>query len=163
MLTELRRMIRAELDALGARRPPALKRTEDPDALLATDLPLAGDAAQTDAFLRRMKELGVTCRACRGWILLDAAAVLPPDDPAIPAAGECACCLAILRRHMCKDASPALIRRILKASEAGKMPFERLCTQLHAELAAMLRRHETLPADAAGCLAAAWKNLYMND
>lgn len=159
MLTELRQRIRSVLDEAGARRPPALKRTDVSGALLATDLPLAADRAATEAFLRRMAEMGVGCEERRGWILMDAPLVLPADDPAVRAAGECACCLSILRRHECGAADAETIRRIVKAAEAGRQPFERLCGQLHGELAAMLRRHETLPGGIAGCLARAWKQI----
>ena len=88
---------------------------------------------------------GWTVSVRNGWLALDAP--VPVPTYAVPDAlmGECGCCISLLLWH--QDDAPAedFIRSVVKAADAGRLPFERLCGQLHGEFAARLRRHEALP------------------
>lgn len=160
MLRALRAQVNEALAEVPARRRPALRRSDAPDALLATDLPLTAEAEQAAAFAERLRAEGWRIRkAENGWLLLDAD-VPPPMMMEVSAAGECACCLSILQRHPEEGSAEDMIRLVVKAADAGKQPFERLCGQLHAQLAAMLRRHEPLPGALLPYLAYAWHRLY---
>lgn len=146
MMKSLRAEVNGVLLAAKCRRKPALRRSDAPDALLATDLPLAADADAVEAAVRRLTALGwCVWPAENGWLLLDAP--VPSPEAAIPRtlAGECGCCISILLRHPEDGEAAELIRALVKAEEAGVQPFERFCAQLHGELAARLRRHEPLP------------------
>jgi len=145
MLTALRARVNAVLADTPVNRRPALRRSDAPDALLATDLPLAADPAAVDGFISRITALGwrVTL-ADNGWLLLDAD-VPVPTAAECTGTGECACCISLLERHRDDGDAAVWIRSAVKAAEAGKLPFERYCAALHQHLASMLRRHEPLP------------------
>lgn len=145
MLAALRLQVQTALYAVPARRKPALRRTDAPDALLATDLPLIADEASVEAFTDVLIGLGwrVTQRA--GWFQLDADVPVPEAELTELPQGEVGCCISLLLRHPGEECPAELIRRVVKAADAGRQPFERLCGQLHAEMAAQLRRHEALP------------------
>ena len=146
MLTPLRAEARAALDRMAVRRKPALRRSEDPGALLATDLPLAADAAAVEAFTKEMEARGWQVWRAANWLLLDKAVPAPPME-AVPGAcpGELGCCISLLARHSEGAADAADIRALVKAAESGSPALERLCGQLHAEWAAALREHRSLP------------------
>ena len=145
MLTALRQQVQERLYAVPARRKPALRRADAPDALFATDLPLVAEEAAVRCFMAGMEALGWTAREEAGWLTLDAP--VPAPEYAVPAEmrGACGCCISLLLRH--PEAAPAeeVIRAVVKAAEAGRQPFERLCGQLHGEFAARLRTHQPLP------------------
>lgn len=146
MMKSLRAEVNGVLLAASCRRKPALRRSDAPTALLATDLPLAADADTVGEAVRRLTTLGWRVwPAENGWLLLDTP--VPSPEAAIPRtlAGECGCCISILLRHPEDGAATELIRALVKAEEAGRQPFERFCTHLHGELAARLRRREPLP------------------
>ena len=145
MLRMMREQVQSVLGGIPAKRRPALRRCDAPDALLATDLPFAADAAEVQAFCARMNALGWKTRQQSGWILLDAPVPAPAE--AVPASleGECGCCISLLLRHREEQTAAEYIRAVVKAAEAGKQPFDRLCGQLHAEFAVRLRLHEPLP------------------
>lgn len=145
MLRALRTQVQAHLSAVPCTRRPALRRSDDPDALLATDLPLVADASAAEAFIRAMQDIGWRCIPRNGWLLLDAP--VPPPDAPVPTVlrGECGCCISLLMRHPDGADSTAYVRRVVKAADAGRIPFERLCGQLHAEFAVRLRQHAPLP------------------
>lgn len=145
MLRALRTQVQEHLSAVACTRRPALRRSDALDALLATDLPLVADASAAEAFVRAMQGIGWRCVSCNGWLLLDAP-VPPPDVPVPPVLrGECGCCISLLMRHPDGADITAYVRRVVKAADAGRIPFERLCGQLHAEFAVRLRQHEPLP------------------
>ena len=75
-------------------RRPALRRSDDANALFATDLPLLADAAD---FCRLAEKHGWRTWIHGGWLLLDKLPN-PPDMPTkIPdAPGELGCCLSLL-------------------------------------------------------------------
>ena len=145
MLTGLRQQVHGVLYAVPAKRKPALRRSDAPDALFATDLPLIAEANVVRAFAADMAAQGWIVRERNGWLTLDAA--VPVPETVIPAdlVGECGCCISLLLRH--PEDAPAAdgIRAVVKAADAGKQPFERLCVQLHGAFAAHLREHRALP------------------
>ncbi len=147
MLTELRRQVTCVLSDIPARRKPALRRSDNREALLATDLPLVADREAVDVFSSRLAAQGWRVfGAGNGWLLLDAEVPVPQDCDGFCAQGEAACCISLLQRHPGLGEARGSIRAIVKAAEAGRQPFERLCAILHGEIAAMLRQHETLPS-----------------
>ncbi|MDD6051459.1 MAG: hypothetical protein PUC00_09400 [Clostridiales bacterium] len=160
MLRELRMQLRPLLEAVPAQRKPALRRSDAPDALLATDLPLIASPDAVAAFRANVARLGWHTALRNGWLILDAP--VPAPDAPIPASftGECGCCISLLMRH--KEAAPAqdVIRAIVKAAEAGPIPLERLCKQLHVEFAARLRQHAPLPGDALPYFCVAYRAIH---
>lgn len=160
MLRALRAEVNGLLSRTNVKRKPALRRSDAPGALLATDLPFAAEPMAVENFCKLAEEIGWSIRkADNGWLLLDKEA--PTPDVRIPAdaAGECGCCLSLLRRHGGDADAREVIRRVLRASEAGMREFERLCGQLHAEMAAMLRLHQPLPGALTPHLAHAYLTL----
>ena len=145
MLTALRAKVQDVLYAMPARRKPALRRSDVADALFATDLPLVAEKEAADAFIKEMKACGWTVRERSGWLTLDAAVPVPACETPKEPAGECGCCISLLQRHPEDAPAEACIRAVVKAADAGKQPFERLCGQLHGEFAQCLRNHQPLP------------------
>lgn len=143
MLRALRAQVQTALGSVNVHRKPALRRSDRPDALLATDLPLAADREAVQDFTERMTALGWRVGEEKNWLFLDAEVPVPEDVACSEAAGELGCCLSLLERHEGSDAPKETIRAIVKAAEAGNI--ERLCAQLHRDWAAALRRHEPLP------------------
>jgi len=148
------------LYAVPAKRKPALRRSDLADALFATDLPLVAESAKVAAFCAHMEAQGWRCGMHNGWLTLDAD--IPAPEAAIPAApaGECGCCISLLLRHMEDAPAEEYIRAVVKAADAGKQPFDRLCIQLHAEFAARLRRREALPGALLPYLCQAYQTFY---
>lgn len=160
MLSGLREQVQRVLYAVPAGRKPALRRSDAQDALFATDLPLIAESTAVEAFREEMFRLGWQTQIRGSWILLDAAVPVPDASVPAEAAGECGCCIALLQRHPDAAPSEAFIRMVVKAADAGRQPFERICTQLHAEFAVRLRRHEALPGALLPYLCHAWNRLY---
>ena len=160
MLTGLRQQVQSVLYTVPASRKPALRRADAVDALFATDLPLIAEAEAVQGFIAEMKKRGWTVSERNGWLLLDAAVpVLEHAVPTVPA-GECGCCISLLLRHMDDALAEDHIRAVVKATDAGKQPFERLCGQLHGEFAAQLRQHQPLPGKLLPYLCAAYNKFY---
>ena len=145
MLTLLRTQVQSALYAVPARRKPALRRSDAPDALFATDLPLVAESAAVEAFRADMAARGWHSKLRNGWLILDAPVPVPEYVLPKDLAGECGCCISLLLRHPGSAPAEKYIRIVVKAAEAGRQPFERMCGQLHGEFAARLRRHEPLP------------------
>lgn len=124
-------------------RRPVLRRSDDANALFATDLPLLADAAD---FCRLAEKHGWRTWIHGGWLLLDKLPN-PPDMPTkIPdAPGELGCCLSLLARHPDDTADGTLLRALLKSADAGGQAMEKYCRMLHRDLAARLRTHNPLP------------------
>lgn len=165
MLRALRARVNAALAEVPVRRRPALRRSDAPDALLATDLPHAAEAEAVAAFVARMTAEGWRIRqAENGWLLLDAQVPVPEAAHAaedVP--GECGCCLSILARHAEEDGqADGWIRAVAKAAEAGEQPFVRCCGQLHAQLAEALRLHQPLPGKLLSYLKRAYHDLHQD-
>lgn len=160
MLRALRETVQAALYAVPARRKPALRRSDLPDALFATDLPLAADEAAVAGFSAAMKGMGWRCDERNGWLVLDA--TVPVPDACIPErlVGECGCCISLLLRHPDRATAEDYIRSVVKAADAGCIPFERLCGQLHAAFAERLRMHQPLPGGLLPYLCFAYQQLY---
>lgn len=161
MLRQLRRQVNDALAAVPVRRKPALRRSDAPDALLATDLPLAAEREAVSAFTACMTALGWRVwSAANGWLLMDAPVPTPDTTGCVLPEGECGCCVSLLLRHAEGGDAADMIRAVVKAAEAGYLPFERLCGQLHGQLAAMLRLHQPLPAALLPYLYRAYHDLY---
>ncbi len=141
----MREQVQRVLYAVPAKRKPALRRSDAPDSLFATDLLLIAPTDAVASFCTEIARLGWRTDTRKGWITLDAP--VPVPDAAIPmvGAGECGCCISLLLRHPGDAYADDFIRAVAKAADAGRSNFERLCGQLHAEFAARLRRHEPLP------------------
>lgn len=157
MLTDLRVRVTAALQGVPARRRPALRRCDAADALLSTDLPLIAEPEAVRSFTEAMAAQGFCVLPRSGWLLLDAP--VPPPDAPVPddLAGEAGCCISLLLRHPGAGEAEAAIRALVKAAEAGKQPFDRLCGQLHADFARKLRTHEPLPGALLPYLCAAYR------
>ena len=140
---ELRQELQEMLATVPTLRRPALRRSEDANALFATDLPLLADAAD---FCRLAEKHGWRTWMQGGWLLLDKLPN-PPDMPTkIPGApGELGCCLSLLARHPDDTADGTLLRALLKSADAGGQAMEKYCRMLHRDLAARLRTHNPLP------------------
>lgn len=155
MLRALRAEAAAALSACPAWRKPALRRSREADFLLATDLPLAADAAVAEAFIRQMQGRGWRVAARGGWLLLDHALPAPVDPGLTAAPGEMGCALWLLRRHPGGEAPADALRALAKASESGEPALERLCRDWHGTWAASLRLRQPLPGRLAPYLAMA--------
>ncbi len=141
----LREQVQQVLYAVPARRKPALRRSDAADALLATDLPLVAEPEAVTAFIRDITARGWQCGERNGWLTLDAAVPAPEADMPDAPGEECGCCISLLLRHPEEGEAEPFIRALVKAADAGCIPFERLCGQLHSEFAAMLRNGQPLP------------------
>ena len=145
MLTPVRQAAREALRETPTSRKPALRRSDDPDALLATDLPLVADGAAVEAYAARMTAMGWRVWKKEGWLLMDAEIPKPEASAPIEARGEARCCVSLLERHPEGEPDSAAIRAVAKAAESGRIALERLCKRWHAEWAAALREHRDLP------------------
>ena len=146
MLTPLRAEVNALLAETPVRRKAALRRSDAPDALLATDLPYAAAPADAADFIERAEAAGwAVNRAENGWLLLDKPVPVPVASVPERAEGACGCCLSLLLRHPDDGSARELIRELVRAEEAGNVAFERFCTALHSHLAALLRLRQPLP------------------
>lgn len=145
MLTDLRRDMQALLAAVPCMRKPALRRCDDPAALLATNLPFVADDAAIAAFVQQAAAAGWQVTERNGWLLLDHP-IVPPDVPPAQATGDLACCISLLSRHA-QDAgdATAAIRALAKAAETSLTAVEALCRTLHTQWAAALRMRQPLP------------------
>lgn len=160
MLRELRAQVNALLADTPVRRKPALRRSDAPGALLATDLPYAADEAATADFIARAEAAQWSVRrAENGWLLLDRPVPMPDAPEMTDYQGECGCCLWLLRQHPDNGDAAEMIRQLVRAQEKGPAEIERFCGALHASLAAMLRRGEALPGSLAPYLAAAYQTI----
>lgn len=145
MLTALRQQVQDVLYAVPAKRKPALRRSDAADALFATDLPLVAEASAVRSFMADMAARGWTVSERNGWLALDTPVPVPEYTVPTASAGECGCCISLLLRHPEDALAADYVRAIVKAADAGKQPFERLCAQLHGDFAARLREHQPLP------------------
>lgn len=145
MLTALRREAQEALLDAPAARKPALRRSDDPEALLATDLPLIADSGAVEALTARMAGSGWRVRRAGDWLLLDKD--VPAPSCAVPdrLEGEPGACVSLLMRHPQGGADKATVRAVAKAAESGYPALERLCARLHAAWAEALREHRDLP------------------
>ena len=160
MLTGLRTQVQTILYSVPAKRKPALRRSDVPDALFATDLPLIAEAEAVDAFRSAMLQAGWSTEEARGWLLLRAAIPVPVAEVPENMQGECGCCISLLLRHPGPGEATTFIYAVAKAADAGFPKFDRLCGQLHADFAARLRNGEALPEVLLPYLCAAYHTFY---
>ena len=134
------------LAAVPAGRKPALRRTDAPDALLATDLPLIAEEDDLSAFVAVVMAKGWRVGFLpNGWMTLDhdvsvMETEIPRDVP-----GEMGCCLSLVERHPGGETDAAYIRALVKAEDAGTMELEKLCRLWHRDFARRLRMKQSLP------------------
>lgn len=160
MLSPLRAEVNALLAQTPVRRKPALRRSDAPEALLATDLPFAAEDGAVADFIAMAEAAGWHIgRADNGWLLLDKPVPAPSADMPAQAEGECGCCISLLARHPDGGDAAELIREVVRAEEAGVRAFEQLCIRLHEDLAARLRCHQPLPGALLPYLAHAFNTL----
>ncbi len=152
--------LKALLEAAGACRPPALRRSRREDTLYATDLPGLVSPEAAVRFLKRAAESGWQGQSAAGWLHLSRRAEHPPEGRfAGPSGNEAACCLSLLERHGAghrKDGSllraeaggeeTLLAFLLIKAGEEGPEAYEKACARLHGDWAERLRRKQALPA-----------------
>ena len=145
MLTPLRHAAQAALMDVPAARKPALRRSDDPEALLATDLPLIAEGEAVEAFAEKLRAEGWRVWKAGEWLLLDAE--VPVPEVRIPPCpeGEAGCCVSLLARHPSQTIDQVALRAIVKAADSGAPALERLCRRLHAQWAGALREHRPLP------------------
>lgn len=160
MLTALRAEVNALLEQTPVKRKPALRRSDAPHALLATDLPFAAEREAMDAFVIRAESAGWRVFAApNGWLLMDKEVPVPACDLPANAEGPCGCCLSLLARHHEGGEADVMIRQVVRAQEAGWREFDRLCERLHADFAQRLRCHQPLPGALLPYMAYAWQTL----
>lgn len=153
MLTPLRQQLAALLATCPSRRKPALRRSDSPAHLLATDLPLVASPADVADLLTAAEAAG-WCAARQGdWLLLDHPLPPPADLGRQTGPGEAGCLLWLARLHPQGPAPQEDIRALAKASETGGDAVERLCRAWHRQWAARLRCGEPLPGALAPYLA----------
>lgn len=145
MLTALRREVQAALEETPSARKPALRRSDDPGALLATDLLLTTTEEAVEDFVARMNGQGWQVWRRGDWLLLDKEPPVPDNAVPEPLKGEAGCCVSLLLRHPGGGVDREAVRAVVKAAEQGQPALERLCAELHESWAAALREHRTLP------------------
>lgn len=157
MLTALRREVQVHLVKVPVQRKPALRRSDDPEALLATDLPGIAKPEAVAVFVTAMEAEGWRIWPKDGWLLLDHAVAMPQWRWPEEYPGEWGCCLWLLRNHPGEAAPAGHIRALVKAVEQGNDKVERLCRAWHEEFAGLLRAHQPLPGGLAAYLCNAMK------
>ncbi len=150
MLKELRLAVMRQWEDLSPERKPALRRSDAPGYLLATDAPKVLSATDTDVFAARLTALGWQMDRKGDWLWLDAPVPVPEEVPDAWT-GETGCCVSILRRaesHQqapCDEETREWIRLIVKAAEKGGDALHRTAGELHGCLAEKLRLKSPLP------------------
>lgn len=71
MLTSLRKRVTELMASVPVTRKPALRRSDEPDMLLATDLPGLTDSSSLEVLLETLTADGWSFRQQNGWLLLD--------------------------------------------------------------------------------------------
>lgn len=145
MLRSLRQAVQRHLANVETQRKPALRRTDDPGALLMCDLPRIADAEAIAAFVQAMEADGWRVWEVPSWLLLDHDVPVPVAEWPQDYPGERGCCAWLLRQHPGGAPAQVYIRALVKAAEQGMDKVEYLCRQWHGEFAALLREHKPLP------------------
>ena len=130
----------------GYRRLPALRRSSKEMWLFATDYPQAADNQSVQRLLDMLREVGWKAELDAGWVFIDRFPVYEASEEQPFRTPEACCCLSLIKRNLNKMPSDGSIeRKILKALEEGKDAYDRICTDVHAQWAALLRQHKDLP------------------
>lgn len=146
MLAPWRIQMQQLLAQTPTKRKPALRRSDDIRALLATNLPQVASEEEVARFCDRAKQNGWRVWKENDWLLMDHPLPVPGEMPDTSGAtGEMACCLSMLRRHADGQApEEEMLRALAKAEEQGEQALERFCAGLHRQLAQRLRMHQPL-------------------
>jgi hypothetical protein len=146
VLSALRKEMQQLLAVTPSSRKPALRRSDAPGALLATDLPLLAEEDDLSAFVAVVMAHGWQVDfAPNGWLLLDHEVPVPEASASVIPAGEAGCCLSLLLRHPGGEKDAVRIRALVKAADASWRDVEKLCRIWHRDFAAMLRMKQPLP------------------
>lgn len=146
MLTSLRQQLQQLLLQTPVSRRPSLRRSDRPDALFATDLPLLAEEDDLTAAIAVAVQAGWRISFLpNGWMTLDHDVPAPPLSIPPMSQGETGCCLSLLLRHPDGTAEKEYIRAIVKAADIGPVEVEKLCRIWHGDFAARLRQHQALP------------------
>ena len=132
------------LDSVNTSRKPCVRRSNESDSLLATDLPLVTDTEGVRLFRNLAGECGWTVRTGKnGWLMLDR---VPERMTVVSSRGtEALACASLLERHSYKEPDAVIWRELVKACEEGKNVEERAFARLHALIAERLKSHAPLP------------------
>lgn len=131
------------LELVATGRKPCVRRSSEPDSLLATDLPLVTDTDGVALFRAMAHERGWTVTEKNGWLLLDH---IPEKLTVFSAHGpEALACASLLERHAAVEHDAILWRELMKACEEGRAAEERAFAKTHALLAEKLRLHAPMP------------------
>lgn len=146
MLTALRQQLQQLLLHTPASRRPALRRSDRPDALFATDLPLLTEEDDLTASIAVAVQSDWRIGFLpNGWMTLDHDIPAPPLTIPPISQNEAGCCLSLLLQHPGGTVEKEYIRAIAKAADIGPVEVEKLCRIWHGDFSARLRQHQTLP------------------
>ena len=146
MMAGLRAEVLATWSDLACTRPPALRRADQPDRLLATDAPLVLSEADLTVWRGRMHTLGWRMAERGIWLLLTKA-LRAPEDAALPDSACFDACRSLLLRHPGGTSTQTERLLICKAQEMPADQQRKIAHMLQAEWAVRLRKHMPLPSD----------------
>lgn len=142
MMKELRKELLEAISALPFDRVPIIRRSNNPNYLLTSDLPLHIPKNVLDAFIRKMTEDGWTVTITgNNWIEVDKKLIYKIGGTI--SGNEASCCARLLEKHPGNADEHKTERDILKAKDANKL--EECCRSLHRSWAEALRRGDELP------------------
>ncbi len=151
MMAEFRSEVTGFIEPLCCVRRPSIRRCDDPEWLLATDLPLLIDQERMKEFLNRISEAGWQSQLFGDWLYLRRE-IKPPEyetraDEQI--CESCMCLISLLERHPGGESSQRERIAMCKAEEYSRQEFLRFMDLLHREWATRLRQRVHLPSDLA--------------
>ena len=146
----LRKELTRLLDACGASRPPAIRRSRRAEWIYATDVPVLLSERAKVQLESALQGAGWEYSEENEWLLLRKDAEEPPEGWFSGRFGpEAACCRSILERHQGRTGCTAVAaaqRVLIKAGEEGETAYEEACLVLHRQWAEMLRKGQPVPA-----------------
>ena len=157
MMQSAREALRGAMAGIEVLRPPVIRRSDEPEWMLATDLPGLTSEEGLNRFCEHVTASGWRHQRRGDWLLLDHLGALPTAGrPEGKITGEAASVISLLERHPDSAMDEKLLRMIAKRAEEGEAALENLCRSLHRDLAGRLRRGEALPGMLLPYLYAAW-------
>ncbi len=146
-MRDARAFLRGAMADLPVLRPPVIRRSEERDWMLATDLPGLASEESLKVFCECVSARGWRTQRRGDWLLLDnPGALTGAAKPAVKAMeGEAGALVSLLERHPNGEPDDILLRLIAKRAEEGETALENLCRSLHRDFARRLRDGEALP------------------